>query len=393
MKRRSASSITRASCTRRQLLAAAAAGAAGISLPMLSVGQHAVAGSSRKYSTRTLDLIEGSGNVDLKHALTLHPTLLKSWLTRPDAFGAAERAMFRSTKLKIMQTTLETVPDVLLDFAWHNGFVASHGDLFYRVNGPADLARQENDGRIGIIFGCENSEHFATLDDVDRYYTLGQRVSQLTYNSQNRLGSGSTDRVDGGLSDYGVAIVERMNKVGMAVDLSHCGPRTTLDAIAASTLPVLFTHATCRALNQSHPRTKTDEAIRKLAAGGGVMGIAFLRVFARDREPTTIEHVLDHFDHVARLVGVEHLAIGSDIGPYGYDALPRELVNASKANLKPGSYAFREKDDVEGLNHPARLYDLVEGLVRRKYSDRHIAAILGGNAVRVLTAAWRSPPG
>lgn len=376
--------------SRRQVLGAVAAGAAGLSSPMISLGRYAsLAGSPRKYSARTLELVDASRNVDLKHALTLHPTVLKAWLTQPDAFGAEERALFRSTKLKFMQTTLETVPDTLLDFAWHNGFVASHGDLFYRVNGSADLTRAADETRIGIIFGCENSEHFGTLDDVDRYFALGQRVSQLTYNSQNRLGSGSTDRVDGGLSDYGVAIVERMNKVGMAVDLSHCGPRTTLDAIAASRLPVLFTHATCRALNLSHPRTKSDEAIRKLAAGGGVMGIAFLRVFARDREPTTIEHVLDHFDHVARLVGVEHLAIGSDIGPYGYDSLPRELVAASKANLKPGSYAFREKDDVEGLNHPARLYDLVEGLVRRKYPDRDIVAILGGNAVRVLGAAWR----
>jgi membrane dipeptidase len=371
------------------LLGAAAAGAAGLSLPMINFGQHvAVSGSSRKYSARSIGLVEASRNVDLKHALTLHPEVLKSWLTDQNAFGAQERALFRSTRLKFMQTTLETVPDVLLDFAWHNGFVASHGDLFYRVNGPADLARAADESRIGIIFGCENSEHFATLDDVDRYHALGQRVSQLTYNSQNRLGAGATDRVDGGLSDYGAAIVARMNKVGMAVDLSHCGPRTTLDAIAASSRPVLFTHATCRALNPSHPRTKTDEAIRKLAAGGGVMGIAFLRVFARDREPTTIEHVLDHFDHVVRLVGVEHVAIGSDIGPYGYDSLPRELVEASKANLKPGSYAFREKDDVEGLDHPARLLDLVEGLVRRKYTDRDITAILGGNALRALTAAW-----
>ncbi|MGE0581341.1 MAG: dipeptidase [Steroidobacteraceae bacterium] len=376
--------------TRRRVLGAAAAGTAGLSLPMISLGQHAaVAGGPRKYSTRTLDLVDASRNVDLKHALTLHPTVLKDWLTRPDAFGAGEYALFRSTKLRIMQTTLETVPDVLLDFAWHNGFVASHGDLFYRVNGPADLDRPADERRIGIIFGCENSEHFTTPDDVDRYYALGQRVSQLTYNSQNRLGAGATDRVDGGLSDYGAAIVERMDRVGMAVDLSHCGPRTTLDALAASRKPVLFTHATCRALNPTHPRTKTDEAIRKLAAGGGVMGIAFLRVFARDREPTTIEHVLDHFDHVARLVGVEHLAVGSDIGPYGYDSLPRALVEASKANLKPGSYAFREKDDVEGLDHPARLYDLVEGLVRRKYADRDIVAILGGNAARVLTAAWQ----
>lgn len=172
--------------SRRQVLGAVAAGAAGLSSPMISLGRYAsLAGSPRKYSARTLELVDASRNVDLKHALTLHPTVLKAWLTQPDAFGAEERALFRSTKLKFMQTTLETVPDTLLDFAWHNGFVASHGDLFYRVNGSADLTRAADETRIGIIFGCENSEHFGTLDDVDRYFALGQRVSQLTYNSQN----------------------------------------------------------------------------------------------------------------------------------------------------------------------------------------------------------------
>jgi membrane dipeptidase len=390
-KRESLAAGMRSQYTRRSLLRSAAyAGAATLAFPMLNLGRHAVAAdSAKKYSTRAIDLVKSTQCIDLKHALTLHPDVLKSWLTDVTAFGAQERALFRRTGLKIIQTTLETVPDTLLDYGWHNGFVAAHDDLFYRVDAVDELTQARTDGRIGIIFGSENSDHFATLDDVNRYYSLGQRVSQLTYNSQNRLGSGSTDRIDGGLSDYGAAITERMNKVGMAVDLSHCGPRTTLDAIAASQKPVLFTHATTRALNPAHPRTKTDEAITKLAAGGGVMGIAFLRVFATSSEPTTIEHVLDHFDHVARLVGVEHLAVGSDIALYGYDSLPRALVEASKANLKPGSYAFREKDDVEDLAHPERLYDLAEGLIRRKYSDRDIGLVLGGNAARVLQQIWR----
>ena len=363
-------------------------GGAVLAAPMINLGRYAVAGSTtRKYSARAIRLVNETQCVDLKHALSLNPGELQRWLTQVGAFDAEARAQFQRTGLKIMQTTLETDPNVLLDHAWHNGFIAAHSDTFFRVDAPAALERRK-DGRIGIILGCENSEHFSVVDDVDRFYALGQRVSQLTYNAQNRLGAGSTERVDGGLSDYGAAIVERMNAVGMAVDLSHCGARTTLDAIAASRKPVLFTHATARALNASHPRTKTDEAIRKLAAGGGVMGIAFLRVFARDQEPTTIEHVLDHFDHVVRIAGVEHVAVGSDLALYGYDALPRDVVAASKATLKPGSYGFREKDDIEGLDHPERLFDLTEGLVRRGYGDSDIGLMLGGNALRALRAIW-----
>lgn len=374
--------------TRRVLLRGALqAGAAALAAPMLNLGRYAVAASPREYSERATRLVRETQCVDLKHALSLNPDELKRWLEVPDAFGADAREQFRRSGLKIIQTTLETDPDVLLDYAWHNGFVAAHSDVFFRVDAVSSL-EPRTDGRIGIVFGCENSDHFRTLDDVDRYHSLGQRVSQLTYNVQNRLGAGATERVDGGLSDYGVAIVERMNKVGMAVDLSHCGERTTLDAISSSRKPVLFTHATTRALNPSHPRTKTDEAIRKLAAGGGVMGIAFLRVFARDREPTTIEHVLDHFDHVVRIAGIDHVAVGSDIALYGYDSLPRAIVAQSKAALKPGSYGFRDRDDVEGLDHPLRLYDLTEGLVRRGYTDPQIRQILGGNALRVLRTIW-----
>ena len=97
----------------------------------------------------------------------------------------------------------------------------------------------------------------------------------------------------------------------MLVDVSHCGDRTTLDAIELSPKPIAITHSNCRALN-NHPRLKTDEAIRKLAAKGGVMGITGVRMFVRDQEPTTIEHIVDHIDHVVKLVGIEHVGIGSD---------------------------------------------------------------------------------
>ena len=216
---------------------------------------------------------------------------------------------------------------------------------------------------------------------------LGQRVSQLTYNARNLIGNGSTERRDEGISDFGVAIIERMNKVGMAVDVSHCGDRTTLDAFEVSKKPVLITHSNCRALVSGHPRCKTDEAIKKVGAAGSVMGITGVRMFVKADEPTTIEHVLDHFDHVAKLVGPEHLGVGSDIDLYGYDAMPPELNKKLRAGYK-GSYGFREKIDIEGLNHPKRMFDLTEGLIRRRYSDAEIEGILGGNFRRVLSDIW-----
>src|SRR5207244_4829154 len=147
------------------------------------------------------------------------------------------------------------------------------------------------------------------------------------------------------------------------------------------------THSNCRALNAAHPRAKTDEAIKAVAKAGSVIGITGVRMFVKATEPTTIEDVLDHFDHVRDLVGPEHLGIGSDIDLYGYDALPPALNQQLRSSYK-GSYGFREKIDIDGLNHPQRAFDLTEGLIRRKYTDDQIVGILGGNFIRVLGEIW-----
>jgi len=150
---------------------------------------------------------------------------------------------------------------------------------------------------------------------------------------------------------------------------------------------VLITHANCRALNPNQPRCKTDEAIRKMAEKGGVMGITNVRNFVSPKEPTNVESLLDHYDHVAKLVGVEHVGVGSDYDLDGYDALPPEYANWLRSLYK-SSYAFRDKMDTDGVNHYLRMFDLTEGLIRRGYSDADIQLILGGNFRRVLTQIW-----
>ncbi|HEX9852172.1 MAG TPA: membrane dipeptidase, partial [Woeseiaceae bacterium] len=212
---------------------------------------------------------------------------------------------------------------------------------------------------------------------------------QLTYNEWNSIGTGSTSWFNFGISDYGESIVAAMNDIGMAVDVSHCGDQTTLDAFDLSARPVLITHSNCRALVPGHPRCKTDEAIRAMAAKGGVMGVTAVRNFVKNDEPTTIEHYIDHIDHIAKLVGIEHAGIGTDSDLTGYDALPKEIYEQLKAGYK-GSYAFRDKIDIEGMDHPKKIYDLTEGLIRRRYSDNDIRGVLGENFRRALGEIWAS---
>lgn len=382
------------SISRRQLLkTAACAGAGLIAAPMFNRGRYAIfANSQTQYSARAIDLVKQSTVIDMLSVMTLDFNKQNRWFKNPESFTLADLQPFKESGINIFHPAIgmggpDAYNTVLAFFASWNGFIADHDQDFMRVDSVGDLQRVKKSNKVGILLGLQNSDQFRRPDDVDFFYGLGQRVSQLTYNSRNLIGNGSTERRDEGISDFGVAIIERMNKVGMAVDVSHCGDRTTLDAFEISKKPVLITHSNCRALVPGHPRLKTDEAIKKVGEAGSVMGITGVRMFVKGDEPTTVEHVLDHFDHVRKLIGAEHLGVGSDIDLYGYDAMPPELNKQLRAGYK-GSYAFREKIDVEGLNHPKRMFDLTEGLIRRKYNDKEIEGILGGNFKRVLSQIW-----
>jgi len=376
---------------RRKVLKGIAA--AAMAAPMINRGRFRLfAHSLTEYSGKAIDLVGRTTVIDMLAVLTLDFNKQTKWFKDPDTFTAADFQPYKDSGINVFHPAIgmggpNAYDSALQFFASWNGFLANGADYFMRIDSIADLKRVNESGKLGIILGLQNSEHFRRPDDVDFFRSLGQRVSQLTYNARNLIGNGSTERRDEGISDFGVAIIERMNSVGMAVDVSHCGDRTTLDAFEISKKPVLITHSNCRALVPGHPRLKTDEAIKKVGEAGSVIGITGVRMFVKGDEPTTVEHVLDHFDHVRKLIGPEHLGVGSDIDLYGYDAMPPELNKQLRASYK-GSYGFREKIDIEGLNHPKRIFDLTEGLIRRKYSDADIEGILGGNFQRVLAQIW-----
>ena len=371
----------------------AKAGAAVLAAPFINRGRYSLfAGSKGEYSARTIELMQRSVVIDMLGPLAISNERLMRWMIHPETFTAADLAQFRGSGITAFHSSVgiggpDAFVDVLNYVAGHDNFLAHHRETFQRIEKASDFRQAKEAGRIGIIIGVQDSDHFRKLDDVDMFYGLGQRVSQLTYNARNLLGNGSTERRDDGLSDAGVAVVGRMNSTGMAVDVSHCGDKTTLDAFEVSKKPVLITHSNCRALANGHPRCKSDEAIKKLAAQGGVMGITGVRMFVKATEPTTIDDVIAHFDHVRNLVGAEHLGIGSDSDLWGYDALSKKEGDALRANYK-GTYGFRERIDIEGLDHPKRMFDLVEALCKRGYSNGEIEGILGKNFERVLGVIW-----
>ncbi len=369
---------------RRRLLSGAAAGVAGALVAPWAWAAQA------GYSKRAISIVESSGAIDMLGLVTINEEEWERW-NSAEGMTDTDQQRFKECGIKVFHHSFglggpNSHTDALVYFAGLNAFIARYSDTFTRVSRCRDLEALVRSPKVGVIPGLQNSEHFRTPDDVKLFYSLGQRVSMLTYNAQNNLGCGSTERRDCGVSDFGAAIIQKMNETSMLVDVSHCGDMTTLDAFELSKKPVAITHSNCRAL-VNHPRCKTDEAIRKMAASGGVMGITGVRMFVRSEEPTTIEHIVDHVDHVAKLVGVEYVGVGSDCDLNGYDKMPKAQDQALRASYK-ASYAFREKLDIEAFGHPRKIFDLTEALLRRGYGEADIVGILGGNFRRMFKNVW-----
>jgi len=308
--------------------------------------------------------------------VTLDWRKLSGWQADPTRFRQADFDKLKDSGITIFHPAVgytegDAYQRSFFDITGWNNLIASHPEYFLRIDGDADLAGAKGSGKIGILIGQQNSMHFRTVGDVDRFYALGQRVSQLTYRG-NRIGGGSCDTSDTGLTDYGAQILTRMNTLGMAVDISHCSDRTTLDAIQTSRKPVLVTHSNCRSLVPGSLRCKTDEAIRRVALKGGVIGITMVRSFVHPQGSATIDDMLDHIDRVVALTGIEHVGVGSDVDLEGRDRA------ASAAH----------KYDLDGVDYSKKIFDLTEGLLRRNYSRKDIELILGGNFARALSEIW-----
>ncbi|HSE11403.1 MAG TPA: membrane dipeptidase [Rudaea sp.] len=378
---------------RRRVLGALGVSAAALALApfrLRAASRPATAAPKKKYPSKVVDIVQRALVIDMLAPLKID--------FNPDAFSLplseADAEMFRTCGITGFHNSIgvggATAYEEALQFlaAW-SGFAGRNSEVFSLVGRAEDIDHAKARRKVAVIMGLQNADQFREPRDVKDFYDLGLRCAQLTYNTQNLIGSGSTEREDGGVTDYGVKIIEAMNDVGMLIDVSHSGDRTTLDAIELSPKPIAITHSNCRALN-NHPRLKTDEAIRKLAAKGGVMGITGVRMFVKDSEPTTIENVVDHIDHVVKLVGIEHVGIGSDSDLMGYDHMPKDQYDKLKASYK-ASYAFRDKIDTDGFDHPRKVYDLTATLLKRGYSETNIQAVLGGNFRRLLGNTWLEP--
>jgi membrane dipeptidase len=263
-----------------------------------------------------------------------------------------------------------------------------------RITRAAEFARAKAEGKVGLIYGFQNSVQIGDrLERVDEYKARGVRVVQVTYNDRNMMGGGSVAPEDTPLSPLGHQLVEKLNEARLMVDLSHSGHRTCLDALAASKAPISINHTGCRALADL-PRNKTDEEQRGVARKGGFVGMYFMPFLTLDGHP----HAADAADHIVHALGVcgeDHVGIGTDGGPTGIDdlagyqaALEKEIAERAAAGIgakgeRSDTYPF-----VVELRGPGQYATIADLLARRGVKSRVIDKVLGQNFVDYAGQVW-----
>ncbi|WP_394830995.1 dipeptidase [Pendulispora rubella] len=269
--------------------------------------------------------------------------------------------------------------------------IAAHPDVLAVVRNAAELRAAKASRRMGIIFGFQGSAVLgAKLEHFDTFRGRGVRIMQLTYNVRTLLGDGCLEPGNAGLSLLGRQAVERMNASRVLVDLSHCGQRTTAEAIEASKGPVAITHTGCTAL-ANRPRNKRDEEMKRCADKGGFVGIYFMP-FLRMQGQSTSSDVIAHLEHAINVAGEDHVGIGSDgtMSPIDLtsEAYIREHRKFVEERIKKGIAAPGESADVYNLcpdlNTPERFHTLGEKLLARGHGEARVRKLLGGNFARIF---------
>ncbi|WP_040213420.1 dipeptidase [Clostridium polynesiense] len=280
--------------------------------------------------------------------------------------------------------------DVIHDIGIRSCDIA-HQDFLIKGSSVEDIYKAKAEGKVAWFISLESATMIENeLDRIEILYGLGARMMGITYSESNSLGSGLKEKYDGGLTSFGAEAVERMNKIGMAIDVSHCGDVTAMDTIRTSKKPVFITHVGARSL-WNMKRLKPDDVIKACAERGGVIGIeaAPHTTITKKHCRHDIESFMEHFEYIAELAGIDHVAFGPDC-LYGDHV---GLHNLFSSNMSIGENtkgdAFPYVDYVKGLENTTEAsHNIIRWLVKHNYSEEDIRKVLGGNIIRTLKEVW-----
>ena len=261
--------------------------------------------------------------------------------------------------------------DVALEVGMMLADVAAQPDVV-RVGNADEIMAAKQSGNIGFLPTLEHLPIGNRLERVDQLHAMGVRLSGITYNRKNYIGDGMYERNPGGLSEFGIEVIHRMNDIGMAIDLSHASTPTVMDTIEFSKTPVVFSHNAAYTL-RSNKRTRKDEELKACADKGGLVCITAVPNALSDDPEQDIECVLDHYDYMVNLIGVDHVGVGTDTVIGDHMMFQHYMLGRDLSEM-PAPY-------LNGLESPADGTNIIRGLIRRGHSDEDIKKIVGGNAL------------
>lgn len=267
----------------------------------------------------------------------------------------------------------------------------AHQDFVVLATSVTDIRTAHAEGRLALVAALEAATMIENeLDRIEILYGFGVRQMGIAYSEANSLGSGLREERDAGLTAFGRAAVERMNRVGMAIDISHSGDQTCRDVITHSSVPVFITHAGARAVWPTN-RMKPDDVLVACAERGGLIGIeaAPHTTLSQAHPRHSLESVMDHFTYLVDLVGIDHVAFGPDTLFGDHVGLHDMFSAAMSIGAAHSGAEFPRVDYVDGLENPAECFHNIIGwLVAHDYTDDDIRKVVGENALRVLDQVW-----
>jgi membrane dipeptidase len=320
-----------------------------------------------------------------------------------DDAAALDRATARAVKSSGLTALKATLGGSNSDFAQttaeidgYDKGIALNPKVYMKIGNATDFARARRAGKVGIIYSFEGVGMLESrVDRIDHFFARGVRVMQLCYNRPSAFASGVlTPQPSSGLTPLGREAVQRMNALGVSLDLSHCDEPSTLAALAASDKPALITHAGCAAIHD-HPRNKSDAVLRAVAEKGGVVGIYDLSSLVPAPKQPTLEDYLRHLRHALDVCGEDHVGIGSDALLMPFDTSPESMAEWNKdieARKASGVGAPGEGPPpfVIGLNRPDRYGVIADALAHAGIGERTIEKVLGLNFQRGFADTWKA---
>ena len=233
-----------------------------------------------------------------------------------------------------------------------------------------DIAKKSN--KIAILIGMEGLQAIDdNIDDVEKLYSFGVRHASLTWNEENKLATGAKGNIDRGLTEDGAKLIKKMEELGMILDVSHTNEKTFWDICKVATKPFIASHSNCRSLCDV-PRNLTDDQLREIAIRNGVVGVNSYEEFvSSDLEKRTVEHLVDHIDHMVEVMGIDHIGLGFDFAEY---------LNADTLKHYANTYTY----GVRGLEDTTKAKNIISVLEKRGYSKEDIEKICYKNFYRVI---------